>query len=74
MWEQMAFGETDKYPGPSPELTDTENWELSKVEGAIDKFINQGKHCILMRNWKHVKLRSSRFTSIFNVRQWRIFA
>lgn len=69
MSEQMALGETGNYPGPSPELTDSENWELSKVEGAIDKFMNQGKHCILMRNWKYVKLDSFWLTSVFSVRQ-----
>lgn len=69
MWELMALGETGNYPGPSPEPTDTENWELSKVEGAMDKFIKQGKHCILMRNWKYVKLGSFWLTSIFSVRQ-----
>lgn len=46
MWEPMALGETGNYPGPSPEPTDSKNWELSKVEGAIDKFMNQGKQAL----------------------------
>lgn len=38
----MAFGETVKHAGPSLDLSDTENGDLSKVEGTIDKLINQG--------------------------------
>ena len=36
----MAFGETAKYYGQSPNLIGTDNWASSKVGRAINKFIN----------------------------------